>query len=137
APSPRAHSLNAFADRHREPLDQAQRQALARLAVRARVQATARLAAGAPFAELSGDRILACPIGAQRLPDEQAQRRQRRVHALPIGSDFLLDCSAQSRLRQYRTHRLRRLVTELAPKARNRLAQAFFWYLHSWLILSC
>jgi hypothetical protein len=80
-------------------------------------------------------RILACPVGTDRLPDEQTQRRQRRIQPVPVLANFLLDRLTQIPLRDDAAQRLTGLIGHFHSEPFDRCVQAFFWYLDSRLIL--
>jgi len=72
-----------------------------------------------------------------RGPPDQGDAASLRQGTLLQASNFQCSTRQVESLgsRQHLAHRPCRLITELSPKLRNRLAQAFFWYLHAWLIL--
>jgi hypothetical protein len=104
-----------------QALHQAQRQTLACLAIRARVQAARRRLAAHFLARAAGYRILAAVIGTHDLLDEQHQRAQRPVVALTIVPGFLshplLQLGQRNDLAQQRCVPIARIALQTASPA--------------------
>lgn len=84
---------------------------------------------------MPGHRVLACALGAERLADKKPQRGQWRVDAFTIRTDFVIhDCTHRIGWQQF-IKRARGPIGKTVLEAHERLPQAFFCYLHTWLIL--
>jgi hypothetical protein len=125
APLPRLSLTRAQAlgNRAAQSLHQPQRQTLAGLAIRPRVQAARGLIKAHLLAHATGYRVLAAVIRAHDLFDEQHYGSQWSVHPLSIGSHLLADPAFQLRQRDDlaqqclpRLHKLRRKLLHLPVK---------------------
>lgn len=85
--------------------------------------------------KMPGNRILARPVSGQRLADEELQRGERRIDPLTIGAHFLVNDRTHDIAWQQFIERPCGPVGKTLLELHYRLLQAFFCYLHTWLIL--